>query len=113
MSHPTDTRTRIAVVDSIHPDLCQALTGMDDAPDRLARLTRDTPIFIVNDTSEWCRLHGLAGAAIKGGADDHMPSVDPAGGKGREGGDFLGQHGARATEGGNESGSSNKHWTLL
>ena len=55
-----DFLTRIAAVDSLHPDLCQALTGQDDAPERLARLTRDTPIFIVNDDSDWCRLHALA-----------------------------------------------------
>lgn len=55
-----DFLTRIAVVDLVHPDLARALTGLDEAPERLARLARDTPIFLVNDDSEWCRLHTLA-----------------------------------------------------
>lgn len=52
--------TRIAVVDLLHPDLCRALTGLDEAPERLARLIRETPIFVAGDESEWCRLHTLA-----------------------------------------------------
>lgn len=60
-----DFLTRIAVVDQFHPDLCRALTGADDAPERLARLARDTPIFIASDASEWCRLHALARDAFR------------------------------------------------
>lgn len=56
----TDFLTRIAVADLLHPDLCRALTGSDEAPERLARLARDTPIFVMSDDSEWCRLHNLA-----------------------------------------------------
>ncbi|WP_179403312.1 LuxR C-terminal-related transcriptional regulator [Burkholderia guangdongensis] len=72
--------TRIAVVDMLHPDLCRALIDGDgddgdadadaddkgdgsadaDAPARLARLMRDTPIFMAGDGSDWCRLHTLA-----------------------------------------------------
>lgn len=60
-----DFLTRIAVVDLIHPDLCRALTGMPDAPEILARLVQDTPIFVVGDASEWCRLHNLARDALR------------------------------------------------
>jgi LuxR family transcriptional regulator, maltose regulon positive regulatory protein len=60
-----DFLTRIAVVDQFHPDLCRALTGDADAAERLARLTRDTPIFIASDASEWCRLHALARDAFR------------------------------------------------
>ncbi|HEX6827706.1 MAG TPA: AAA family ATPase, partial [Burkholderiales bacterium] len=56
----TDFLTRIAVADLLHPDLCGALTGDEQAPERLARLARDTPIFVMSDDSEWCRLHTLA-----------------------------------------------------
>ncbi|SAK63956.1 ATP-dependent transcription regulator LuxR [Caballeronia glebae] len=49
----------ISVVDVLHPDLCAALTGDADAPQRLARLTRDTPVFVTAEESDWCRLHPL------------------------------------------------------
>jgi LuxR family transcriptional regulator, maltose regulon positive regulatory protein len=55
-----DFLTRIATVDQIHPDLCRALTGSDQAPERLQRLIGDTPVFVAGDGSEWCRLHTLA-----------------------------------------------------
>ena len=60
-----DFLTRIATVDQFHPDLCRALTGAADAPERLARLMQDTPIFITSDASEWCRLHALARDAFR------------------------------------------------
>ncbi|WP_267221460.1 LuxR C-terminal-related transcriptional regulator [Dyella silvae] len=57
--------TRVAVVDQLHPDLCIALTGDEDAPQRLARLSRETPIFVVGEDSDWCRLHLLASDALR------------------------------------------------
>lgn len=51
--------TRIAPLDHLHPDLCRALTGSADAAERLARLTRDTPLFVADEQGEWCRLHAL------------------------------------------------------
>ncbi len=58
--------TRIAVVEQLHPDLCVALTGDAEAPQRLARLARDTPIFVVGEDSDWYRLHALACDALRG-----------------------------------------------
>jgi len=52
--------TRIAVLDHLHPDLCRALTASDDAAERLARMSRDTPVFIAVEHSEWLRMHALA-----------------------------------------------------
>jgi LuxR family maltose regulon positive regulatory protein len=49
--------TRISLVDRLHPQLCEALTGDVQAPEQLARLVRDTPIFIASESSVWCRLH--------------------------------------------------------
>ena len=49
-----------ATTDAAHPELCVALTGQPDAAARLARLTRDTPLFQVAVDSAWCRLHPLA-----------------------------------------------------
>ena len=51
---------RIALVDNLHPDLCNALTGSDDAAERLARLARETPILAASEDSEWLRMHALA-----------------------------------------------------
>ena len=51
--------TRLAPLDNLHPDLCRALTGSPDAPERLARLVRDTPMFVAGEHGDWCRLHGL------------------------------------------------------
>ncbi|WP_332673665.1 LuxR C-terminal-related transcriptional regulator [Aromatoleum sp.] len=57
--------TRVATVDLLHPALCAALSGAEDAGERLARLIRDTPIFVVGDDREWCRLHTLVRDALR------------------------------------------------
>lgn len=60
-----DFLTRVSLVDMLHADLCTALVGRADAPDQLARLARDTPIFMVGDDGEWFRLHALARDALR------------------------------------------------
>lgn len=55
-----DFLTRISVADPLHPDLCAALVPAGDARQRLARLLRDTPVFVASEQSEWLRLHSLA-----------------------------------------------------
>ena len=60
-----DFLIRVSLVDMLHPDLCRALLGRDDAPEQLARLARDTPIFMVGDDGEWFRLHALARDALR------------------------------------------------
>ncbi|MGZ2744871.1 LuxR C-terminal-related transcriptional regulator [Burkholderia stagnalis] len=57
--------TRISVVDLLHPALCDALLGSGEASARLARLARDTPLFIASDDSDWCRLHPLVRDALR------------------------------------------------
>jgi len=52
--------TKVAILDDLHPDLCRTLAGADDAPERLQRLARDTPIFVAGEASEWLRMHALA-----------------------------------------------------
>ncbi|MGY2492902.1 LuxR C-terminal-related transcriptional regulator [Cupriavidus sp. CP313] len=56
---------RIAVVDNLHPELCHALTCREQAQKQLARLVRDTPLFVAGDDSDWCRLHTLARSALR------------------------------------------------
>jgi LuxR family maltose regulon positive regulatory protein len=48
-----------ALTDALHPELCNVLTGQADSAARLARLVRDTPLFVVAEDSAWCRLHTL------------------------------------------------------
>ena len=52
--------TRIALLDPLHPDLCRQIVRDDGAPERLARLARDTPVFAAGEASEWLRMHSLA-----------------------------------------------------
>ncbi|MGY4831027.1 LuxR C-terminal-related transcriptional regulator [Sphaerotilaceae bacterium SBD11-9] len=49
-----------SIVDHLHPSLCTALSGGTDAADRLARLSRDTPLLACAEGSDWLRLHALA-----------------------------------------------------
>lgn len=56
---------RISAMDLLHPDLCRALTASKDAPEQLARLMRDTPLFVLGEDTEWCRLHTLARDALR------------------------------------------------
>lgn len=55
-----DYLVQIASLDHLHPDLCRALTGMDDAAERLHRLGRDTPVFVASEQGDWVRMHTLA-----------------------------------------------------
>jgi LuxR family maltose regulon positive regulatory protein len=66
--------TRIAVVDQLHPDLCQAVTGASDAAERLARLVRETPILVAGEGSEWLRMHALARDALRARFDALPPA---------------------------------------
>jgi LuxR family maltose regulon positive regulatory protein len=52
--------TRIAILDVLHPALCSAVLPDDDAAGRLARMARDTPVFVAGDAGEWLRMHALA-----------------------------------------------------
>lgn len=57
--------TRVSVLDPLHPDLCRAVLGSAEAPVRLARLARDTPIFVASEHSDWLRMHALAREALR------------------------------------------------
>ena len=60
-----DFLTRTAILEHLHPDLCRAVTGSDDAPERLARLSGETPVFIVGEQSDWLRMHRLARETLR------------------------------------------------
>ncbi len=52
--------TRVAIVDHVHADLCRVMVAAGDAGQRLARLARDTPVFVAVEGSDWLRMHSLA-----------------------------------------------------
>ena len=52
--------TRISILDNLHAVLCSAVVPDDDAPGRLARMARDTPVFVAGEASDWLRMHALA-----------------------------------------------------
>lgn len=60
-----DFLTRLAPVDHLHPALARELAANDDAPARLERLVRETPVFMAGVESEWMRMHSLARAALR------------------------------------------------
>ena len=60
-----DFLTRVSAVDPLHPGLCEALLPGTRASERLARLARDTPIFVTAEQSEWVRMHSLAREALR------------------------------------------------
>ncbi|RQR43651.1 hypothetical protein DIE21_35000 [Burkholderia sp. Bp9140] len=55
-----DFLMRVAIFDTIHPDLCSSVFPQCDVPDLLARLERDTPVFMRAEGAPWMRMHGLA-----------------------------------------------------
>lgn len=50
----------ISFVDTLHPELCVAITGREDSETLLARLRDDTPILVQAAGSDWLRFHLLA-----------------------------------------------------
>ncbi len=56
----TDFLTRVAILDTMVPDLCDALTGGTSAAALLEQLGQNTPIMIVAEGRDWTRLHPLA-----------------------------------------------------
>ncbi|MDF3882239.1 LuxR C-terminal-related transcriptional regulator [Cupriavidus basilensis] len=70
---------RISIADLLHADLCRAVTAMEDAPDRLERLMRETPLFVVADQKgEWFRMHAMARDALRARLTE-LPAQELAG----------------------------------
>jgi LuxR family maltose regulon positive regulatory protein len=60
-----DFLVRISILEDVHPDLSRSLSGDDHAPVRLARLARDTPVFVAGEHSEWMRMSVLARETLR------------------------------------------------
>ncbi|SEK16883.1 MULTISPECIES: LuxR C-terminal-related transcriptional regulator [unclassified Variovorax] len=56
--------TRISILDPLHPQLCCVVGEVDDARERLERMSVDTPILIAGEKREWLRMHSLARDAL-------------------------------------------------
>lgn len=56
---------RISAPDHLHVGLCEALCVDEDVSERLARLVRDTPLFVVGEQGDWLRLHNLARVELR------------------------------------------------
>lgn len=55
-----DFLIRVAALDPLHPALCETALAAADAPARLVRLTRETPVFAAARHGEWLHMHALA-----------------------------------------------------
>lgn len=51
---------RVAILDRMNVELCQAVTGEATAVELLEQLVRETPIMTVDESGEWIRFHPLA-----------------------------------------------------
>ncbi|MFM9925915.1 LuxR C-terminal-related transcriptional regulator [Variovorax sp. H27-G14] len=60
-----DFLVRVSVLELLHPALCRAVTGVDDAAARLTRLANDTPVFAETEGGDWLRMHSLVRDALR------------------------------------------------
>jgi LuxR family maltose regulon positive regulatory protein len=65
--------TRCSLLDSLHPSLCEAVTGNDDAAYSLQRLVVETPLVSATEEGEWLRLHPLAREYLRSRAEETLP----------------------------------------
>ena len=71
-----DFLTRCSLLDSLHPSLCEAVTGEDDAALALQRLVVETPLVSATEEGEWLRLHPLAREYLRSRAETTLSEVD-------------------------------------
>ncbi len=64
----------VSVLDLLHPELCAAVSGQADAPQRLQTLARDTPLLTKAESGDWMRLHALARDRLR----ERLQARDPA-----------------------------------
>jgi LuxR family maltose regulon positive regulatory protein len=71
-----DFLTRCALLDSLHPSLCETVTGHDDAALSLQRLVVAMPLLSATEDSEWLRLHPLAREYLLSRAESLLPAIE-------------------------------------
>jgi LuxR family maltose regulon positive regulatory protein len=65
--------TRCAILDVLHPSLCEAITGVEDAALLLQRLVVETPLLSATEEGEWLQLHPLAREYLRSRAERTLP----------------------------------------
>lgn len=70
--------TLLSPVDPLHPELAQAIAQAADAPPRLARLQRDTPVLLAGEQTQWLRMHALVREALRRRFEE-LPAAQQAG----------------------------------
>jgi len=68
-----DFLTRCSLLDALHPSLCEAITGDEDAGLALQRLLVETPLLSAGEEGEWLRLHPLAREYLRARAEMTLP----------------------------------------
>lgn len=68
-----DFITRCALLDALHPALCETVTGEEDAALWLQQILSETPLLTAVEDSEWLRLHPLAREFLRTRAQEILP----------------------------------------
>jgi LuxR family transcriptional regulator, maltose regulon positive regulatory protein len=64
--------TRCSLLGALHPSLCEAVTGREDAALALQRLVFETPLVSATEEGEWLRLHPLARQYLRARAEQTL-----------------------------------------
>ncbi|REK84601.1 helix-turn-helix transcriptional regulator [Streptomyces inhibens] len=79
-AQPAATRElllRVSILDRVHPDLANALTGRQDAEGILTRLTRANAFVEPLADTGWCRFHPLFAAVLHAHLRSRRPGLEP------------------------------------
>ncbi len=68
--------TRCALLDAMHPSLCEAVTSDEDAALSLQRLLTETPLLTATEEGEWLRLHPLAREYLRARAERTLTEAE-------------------------------------
>jgi LuxR family maltose regulon positive regulatory protein len=71
-----DFLTRCSLLGALHPSLCEAVTGREDAALALQRLVFETPLVSATEEGEWLRLHPLARQYLRARAEKTLPAEE-------------------------------------
>ncbi|MGW1375068.1 LuxR C-terminal-related transcriptional regulator [Streptomyces sp. NPDC002446] len=72
-----DLLLRVSILDRVHPDLADALTGRADAERILTRLTRANAFVEPLADTGWCRFHPLFAAVLHAHLRGQRPGLEP------------------------------------
>ena len=67
--------TRCALLDALHPSLCEAVTGEKAAAAALQRLLAETPLLTAAEDGDWLHLHPLAREYLRTWAEIEMTAA--------------------------------------